>query len=476
MRHSSQNADHGVFTLRSVPPPIRFALTDDDVTIAYSVHGQGPPLVFVRGWLSHLDLQWLFPDYRLVMEALGRHFTVIRYDLRGNGLSERNVTGRLSLDDLALDLHALTAALGIESATFLATCYGAPILARFARQAPGMVERLVLDCPYARGEDLGTPEMRESVLSTVRLLQAQPGMASMMLGYYTDPDKRDRMPSDQRDHFARDAVTAEVATELYQLSFDLDVSKDFLNLNMPTLITHRRQSKAIPVDLGRRVAALVPNAVFVAQEGTNTNPWDRDASEWLGDVGAFLHAPLSDGYFPRTPVRPTVILFSDMVDSTETTASIGDTAAHEINGAFHSISRDCLEVRGGRLVKSMGDGLMAEFPSVSQAVGCAIDMQTTFGLFTAEHPDRAVNVRIGINAGEPVSADDDLHGLVVATAARICDQGLGNEILVSNVVRELAIGKGVSFVDRGLVHLKGIAEPAHLFRVEYYDEAISPSQ
>jgi class 3 adenylate cyclase/pimeloyl-ACP methyl ester carboxylesterase len=459
-----------------VPPPIRFALTEDEVTIAYSVHGQGPPLVFVRGWLSHLDLQWLFPDYRLVMEALGRHFTVIRYDLRGNGLSERNVTGRLTLDDLALDLHAVTAAVGVESAPFIATCYGAPILARFARQSPGTVERVVLDCPYARGDDLSTPEMRESILSTVRLLTSQPGVASMMLGYYTDPDKRDRMSAEQRDHFARDAVTADVASELYTLSFDLDASKDFLNLDAPTLITHRRQSRAIPVELGRKVAALVPNATFIAQEGTNTNPWDRDATEWLHDVGAFLDAPVSEGYYPRTPVRPTVILFSDMVDSTETTSSIGDTAAHEINRAFHSISRDCLEVRGGRLVKSMGDGLMAEFPSVSQAVGCAIDMQTTFGLFTAEHPDRAVNVRIGINAGEPVSADDDLHGLVVATAARICDQGLGNEILVSNVVRELAVGKGFSFLDRGYVQLKGINEPAHLFRVEYYDDAIAPIQ
>jgi class 3 adenylate cyclase len=469
MRHS--RGQRRSLTLIPVPPPIRFALTEDEVTIAYSVHGQGPPLVFVRGWISHLDLQWLFPDYRLVMEALGRHFTVIRYDMRGNGLSERNVTGRLSLDDLALDLHAVTSALDITSAPFLATCYGAPILARFARQAPNVVERVVLDCPYARGEDLGTQEMRESVLSTVRLLQKQPGMASMMLGYYTDPDKRSGAPSDQRDHFGRDSITAEVATELYQLSFDLDVSKDFLNLDAPTLITHRRQSKAIPVDLGRRVAALVPDAVFVAQEGTNTNPWDRDATEWLHDVGAFLHAPVHEGYYPRTPVRPTVILFSDMVDSTETTSSIGDVAAHEINRAFHSISRECLEVRGGRLVKSMGDGLMAEFPSVSQAIGCAIDMQTTFGAFSAEHPDRAVNVRIGINAGEPVSADDDLHGLVVATAARICDQGLGNEILVSNVVRELAIGKGFSFVDRGLAQLKGISEPVHLFRVEYYDDA-----
>jgi class 3 adenylate cyclase/pimeloyl-ACP methyl ester carboxylesterase len=469
MGRTSQIEHSVVNTLAGVAPPIRFALTEDDVSIAYSVHGDGPPLVFVRGWISHLDLQWLFPDYRMFMEALGRHFTVIRYDMRGNGLSERKVTERLTLDDLALDLHAVIAAAGVYSAPFIATCYGGPIVARFARQSPASVEKLVLDCTYARGEDLGTDDMRESVLSNVKLLRTQPGMASMMLGYYTDPDKKER--TDQRDHFARDSINADVASELYALSFNLDATKDYINLDMPTLVTHRREAKAVPVEHGRRVAALVPDATFIAQEGRNTNPWDHDATGVLKAVGDFLGAPLADGYFPRVNVRPTVILFSDMVDSTQTTSSLGDNAAQEINRAFHNISRECLEVRGGRLVKRMGDGLMAEFPSVSQAVGCAIDMQTTFQGFSTENPERPVNVRIGINAGEPVSEDDDLHGLVISTAARICDQGLSGEILVSNVVRELGVGKGFSFVDRGRVPLKGIAEPVKLFRVEYYERS-----
>jgi class 3 adenylate cyclase/pimeloyl-ACP methyl ester carboxylesterase len=450
-----------------MPPPIRFALTEDEVSIAYSVHGSGPPLVFVRGWISHLDLQWLFPDYRLFMEALGRHFTVIRYDMRGNGLSERNVVGRLTLDDLALDLHAVTDAIGVGPAAYLATCYGGAIVARFARQAPGLVERLILDGTYARGEDLGSKEMRESVLSTVKLLESSPGMATTMLGYYTHPEGSDSQRTDGRDRLGREAITADVAGELYALSFDLDISKDLINLDMPTLVTHRRDSKSVPVALGRRVAALVPNATFVATEGRPHNPWDGDATEVLSVMGEFLGLRLGEGYHPRVVVRPTVILFSDIVESTESAARLGDSAAHEGTRAFQAITRQCLEMRGGRLVKSMGDGAMAEFPSVSQGIGCAIDMQHAFATFAAENPDLNLHVRIGINAGEPLSEDDDLHGLVVSTAARICDQGLGSEILVSNVVRELAVGKGFSFIDRGTANLKGIAEPVHLFRVEY---------
>ena len=440
-------------------PPIRFTLTEDEVSIAYSIHGEGPPLVFVRGWISHLDLQWLFPDYRLFMEALGRHFTVIRYDTRGNGLSEREVT-RLTLDDLALDLFALLETLNLDSATFLATCYGGPIVARFASNAPDAIDRLILDSTYAKGADLGTPEMRESVLSTVKLMQSQPGMAATMLGYYTHPDPSDRTRDDRRLQLGRDSINADAASALYGLSFDLDVSKDLLQIRVPTLVTHRRDSRAIPVDHGRKVAALVPDAIFVAQEGRQTNPWDEDASDVLRAMGEFLDVSLVDGYFPRITVRPTVILFSDMVNSTAVTSSLGDSAAHEIVRAFHAISRQCLEVRGGRLIKSMGDGVMAEFPSVSQALGCAVDMQTAFAT-------RNVEVRIGINAGEPVSEDDDLHGLVVSTTSRICDQGEGGEIIVSNVVRELAVGKGFRFEDRGATELKGVGEPVRLYRVTY---------
>jgi len=440
-----------------VPPPIRFALTKDEVSIAYSVHGEGPPLVYVRGWISHLDLQWLFPDYRLFMEALGRHFTVIRFDTRGNGLSERNVVGRLSLDDLALDVSAVLEAVNLDSAAFLSTCYGGAIVARFASQQPEAVERVVLDGVYAKGDDLGTPEMRASVLSTVKLIQTQPGMAATMLGYYTHPDRNDRTRDDRRLQLGRDSITADVASALYELSFSLDVSKDFLQLSAPALVTHRRDSRAVPVELGRKVAALVPDAIFVVQEGKQTNPWDDDASEVLRAMGEFLNAPLTDGYFPRTSVRPTVILFSDIVESTRTTSRLGDADAHEINRAFHAISRDALDARGGRLVKSMGDGVMAEFPSVSQAVGCAIDMQLGFG----ELP-----VRIGINAGEPVSEDDDLHGIVVSTAARVCAQGEAGDILVSNVVRELGTGKGFVFEAIGERELKGIGATP-LYRVAY---------
>ncbi len=437
-----------------VAPPVRFALTEDEVSIAYTVHGEGPPLIYVRGWISHLDVQWRYPDYRLFMEALGRHFTVIRYDMRGNGMSEREVNNRVRLDDLALDLFPVLEANGLDRATFLATCYGGPILARFATMNPTAIDKVIFDCAFSRGEELATSEMRASILSTVRLLRSQPRAAITLLNHFTNPNRNE--PSTGVFDMSQ-GIDADVAQSLYDLSFTLDVTKDLLQLRAPTLVTHRRRAKAVPFELGRKVASLVPDATFVAQDGQNTNPWNDDATDVLGLMGSFLGVPLAEGYQARTAVRPTVVLFSDIVESTSTNSRIGDADAHTVNRAFHAISKEALDARGGHFIKSMGDGVMTEFPSVSQAIGCAIDMQHAFG---------DIPVRIGINAGEPVSEDDDLHGIVVSTAARVCAQGDAGEIIVSNVVRELATGKGFVFEPIGDRHLKGIGD-VPLYKVAY---------
>lgn len=446
-------------------PPVRFAVTEDDVSIAYAVHGEGPPLVFVRGWISHLDLMWLDPDFRSFMEALGRHFTVIRYDVRGNGLSDRDVTGRLSLDELVLDLEAVVAKVDPGPAVFYATCYGGPIAARFIAQHPDAPTRVILDGTYARGPEVTTDNVRESVLATVRLLESQPRAATTMLDFFTHPAESDLR--EERVSRTRRAIGGEVATELYTLAFEIDVTEDLRAIRVPTLVTHRRGSHVVTSTLGQRVAALVPDATFVADEGTHHNPWESDATSLLDAMGKFLGVDLTEGYQPRVVVRPTVVLFSDIEDSTSINSRVGDATAQEMVRAHKAIVARCLDARGGRLVKGTGDGAMAEFPSVSQALGCAIDLQLSFADHSLDNPDRPIRVRIGINAGEPLSEDDDLHGVVVSSASRICDHGSGGDILVSNVVRELAVGKGYSFQDLGVVTLRGITEPVHLFRVEY---------
>ena len=450
-------------------PPTRYTSTSDGVRIAYAVHGEGPTLVFVRGWISHLDAMWDDPEFRPFMEALGSAFRVVRYDLRGCGLSDRKPE-HITLDHLVDDLEAVvdrvTSPGEDEPIVLYGVCYGGPIAARYTARHPERVGRLILDGTYARGQDVSTPQMRESVLGMIRMLESQPRAAHAMLDFFTNPDGGDLR--EQRLERTRRAIDADAASRLYELSFELDVTDDLRAVQVPALVLHRKRTQAIPFVHGQHVAALLRDAAFVGVEGSAHNPWEGDATKPLAAMAAFLGAPVDRAYRPRTSARPTVILFTDMVGSTATTVRVGDDLAQDLVRTHNAIVRGALEARGGRIVKSTGDGVMAEFSSVSSAINCGIDIQERLAAHNATAGEAPpIRVRMGINAGEPVSEDDDLHGIVVSTASRICDQADGEEILVSNVVRELATGKGIRFTDAGTFELKGLDEKVRLYRVEY---------
>ena len=131
----------------------------------------------------------------------------------------------------------------------------------------------------------------------------------------------------------------------------------------------------------------------------------------------------------------------------------------------NAIIREALGMHGGAEIKHTGDGIMASFPSAARALACAIAVQKACAEHCESNPGSPVRVRIGLNAGEPVAEDDDLFGSAVQLAARICAQADADQILVSNVVRELAAGKGFDFSDRGTATLKGFDDPVQLYRV-----------
>jgi class 3 adenylate cyclase len=132
------------------------------------------------------------------------------------------------------------------------------------------------------------------------------------------------------------------------------------------------------------------------------------------------------------------------------------------------IVREALRAHGGAEVKAMGDGFMASFSSATRALECAIALQRAFAAHDDEHPETPIRVRIGLNAGEPIAEDEDLFGTAVILAARIAAQAKGGEILVANVVRELAAGKGFLFADRGEVALHGFEDPVRLYEVQWH--------
>jgi class 3 adenylate cyclase len=161
------------------------------------------------------------------------------------------------------------------------------------------------------------------------------------------------------------------------------------------------------------------------------------------------------------------ILFTDIVGSTSLTQRIGDEAAMESLHAHDSIVRDALAELGGREIKHMGDGIMASFVSAAAAVKCATRVQREIAKHGQENQDRAVKVRVGVAAGEPVEHHNDLFGCTVQLAARLCSHAQPEQILVSNVVAELCEGKILPFQELGEAQLKGFDHPVRIHAVAW---------
>jgi class 3 adenylate cyclase len=153
------------------------------------------------------------------------------------------------------------------------------------------------------------------------------------------------------------------------------------------------------------------------------------------------------------------VLFTDIVDSTALTQSLGDAGAMAMLDLHNSVVRSALKESGGREVKHTGDGIMASFLSAANAVKCAIRIQSDLGKHEKNQAQHRVKVRVGAAAGEPVEQHDDLFGSTVQLAHRLCEHASPEQILVSNAIAELCLGKGFSFQDIGEVPLKGFEHP-----------------
>ena len=164
---------------------------------------------------------------------------------------------------------------------------------------------------------------------------------------------------------------------------------------------------------------------------------------------------------------PTTVMFTDIVGSTRMTQTQGDAGAQELVRKHNEIVRGALQAHEGLEIKHTGDGIMASFKNTAKAIDGAVEMQRGFAAHNAENPDRELNIRIGVNAGQPIHEDGDLFGTTVQLAARICDKADSGQILASNVVREICAGGTIRFEQAGEFAKKGIEEPVPTFQVPW---------
>jgi len=306
-------------------------------------------------------------------------------------------------------------------------------------------------------------------------------------------------------------------TDLYET---VDVRDQLIYVACPTLIAHRKEDTIFPFAAAQDAAAVIPQARLLALSGSGQVAVGDDAEDAVRAMAAFLDEdPETRALTAGPPTKQQVdsafrtVLFTDLVGHTEMMSRLGDERGRDVLREHEMITREVLKTHGGTEVKTMGDGFMASFASVTRAVMCAIALQRAFdarnrsvgvdrGVGAQHTPisDRAPNaddrsiangvsdtaraaplrasehgatlieplhVRVGINAGEPIEEDGDLFGATVILASRIAAKADAGEILVSDNIRSLCSGKGFLFADRGEFVAKGFEEPVRVYEVSW---------
>jgi pimeloyl-ACP methyl ester carboxylesterase/DNA-binding CsgD family transcriptional regulator len=258
----------------------------DGTGIAYALAGEGPYLVYVPGWLTHLELSWAVPMQRGFYETLARGRTLVRYDQPGTGLSgpyDRPYTMELGRQTLA----AVVAAIGARKFDVFGISLGAPVAADWAARYPSTVDRLVLYGGWVRGADLASPAIREHVLA---LVTGHWGLGSGVLADIFLPGA-DAAAREMFKRYQRESAPAHTARAMLELCYRVDVSGILERIRAPTLVIHRDRDRAAPPAQGRALAAGIPGARLEVVPGQAHFPYVEDADTVARLVRRFLGLP-----------------------------------------------------------------------------------------------------------------------------------------------------------------------------------------
>jgi class 3 adenylate cyclase/pimeloyl-ACP methyl ester carboxylesterase len=439
---------------------MQYARTADGVKIAYGVAGSGPIVVRVPN-IPFTNCQAEWAQDTGFYHGLTDRFTVVTFDPRGCGLSDTSVED-LSMEARILDLEAVLGRVKAEKFALHSVGWSGPMCIRYAVEHPDRVTHLILDDAHARTEaSMAQPQMRA-------LDQLSGGEWDTFLEFVVFTSYG--LGRDQAGPYVaylKSCVTPDMARKIFA-EVRKDDATDLLEMvPQPTLIMQHGLMGGASVDGAKEMAASVPNATLVMLEGgaLDTDQILKAMDDFLGTKVDHDHPAAGTPGGPA-PAGASVraVLFTDLVGHTEMMSRLGDQKGRDVLREHEAITRDVLIHHNGTEVKTMGDGFMASFGSVTQAVECAIALQQAF----AERNERAPEpllVRVGLNAGEPIEEDGDLFGWTVIMASRVAAKAEAGEILASDVVRGLCSGKGFLFADRGEYVLKGFEEPIRVYEV-----------
>jgi class 3 adenylate cyclase len=427
-----------------------------DVNIAYQVVGKGEvDLLWIPGFAQHIELAWEEPRRRAWLESLAQRYRLITFDKRGTGLSDR-VLGTPSLDVRMDDCRAVLDAAASQRAVVFAVGDSTDLALVFAATYPQRVGALVLFNGQYRGSwapDWPWARPREEQLRWID--EAERSWPDSLLGILES--SAPSLDAAEREVFARVirlSVSPGAAATYWRMALDGDVRDILPTVRVPTLVMHK--ADAPDTDGARWVATRIPGAEFVALKRPDRIPIVGDTAPLLDELDRFAKRAGSISVEPDRVLA--TVLFTDLVGSTARAAEVGDQAWRVILEGHHAAVRAQLARFRGVEHDTAGDGFFASFDGPARAIHCASAIRDSLDAL-------GLDVRAGLHTGECELLDGKVSGIAVATGARVAARAETGEILVSQTVKDLVAGSGISFDDRGAAELKGVPGEWRLYAV-----------
>jgi len=431
-----------------------------DVQIAYQQFGDGPvDLMYVSNWSWSVDLIWDFPTIHPWLSSLAELGRVLQFDMPGTGSSDPLPGDRsTTLEEWMDTLGAVLDAAGVERAALVAHDFGGMMAMLFAAAHPERVSGLILLGSSARMKvapdyPIGFPEEMNARGTEWWLRVWGTGDQNRLTSPSLADDEKLRA---LQAKYERLAVPRATAKKVFTLAADLDVRSVLASIRVPTLVIHRRGDRFFPVSHGRFLADNITDARYVEIPGLDHFPFAGDNQDlFVKEIRDFLGAAKTEVTIGADRVLATV-LFTDIVSSTERAAAVGDRRWRDLLDAHDRMIRGALERYRGREIKTTGDGFLAAFDGPGKAVNCASAIR--------EDAHRiGIEIRAGLHVGEIELRGEDIGGIAVHVASRVMSNAKPGEILVSSTVKDLVIGAGIEFEERGARELKGVPGTWNLY-------------
>jgi pimeloyl-ACP methyl ester carboxylesterase len=440
------------------------------------VFGDGPvELAFVGPMVSHIELSWTQPEFKAFFEQLATFCRVVMFDKAGVGLSDPIPKVRL-LEERAAEIEAVIDAVGFGKPVLFAMSEGGPQAIEFAAKRPERTRALILYGSFAFMQgaswddlDRDPAELRARTLaelgedyapSTEQIARAQEFVRAARSAWGSGAAAKWWFPSARSTRqlamFERMSASPGMLRATVESAFRIDVRPILPTITAPTLVIHARED-LMPVQGSRYLADHIPGAQYLEVDGANHAPWLTEPDRILTGIEEFLTGSHAAPAQSRRALR--TVLFTDMVASTHHAAAAGDERWRAVLQRFGEITAELTQRFGGTVVKSTGDGHLATFDGPTQAIRCAEALR-------ADAETLGIQIRAGIHTGECELLDTDIGGLAVHITARILGQASAGEILVSRTVRDLVVGSGTGFEDRGSVELRGVPGSWQLLAVD----------